>query len=72
MNKQEPDEQMVNALKLYRNYKNDLGITVTGDYETNRAAAQKSTDEPVDRADGYGRFQGHTVYKCRSSAFGIG
>ena len=39
--KAEPDEHMLDALNLYRYYKNDLGIEVTGDYEVDRTAAKK-------------------------------
>ena len=39
--KDEPDKQMLDALRLYRYYKNDLGITVTGDYEADRTAAKR-------------------------------
>ncbi|MGE5494628.1 MAG: hypothetical protein ACM3S4_04935 [Burkholderiales bacterium] len=37
----EKDEHWLSALKLYRYYKNDLGMEVTGDYEKDRTAAKK-------------------------------
>ena len=50
--KAEPDTYLISTLQLYRYYKNDLGIELTGDYETDRSTAKKALEDKLKELTG--------------------